>query len=109
MYQYPKASATTFEYIQEVFRLNSMKNKIVFILGDFNDNLLVSNSKVSNIIKSLKLTPIIDKPTSYANILNCIRSCYFILLYIYSCNFGPQEIVDHDLISVTVNISNPKR
>ncbi len=56
MYRHPKASATAFEYIQDMFRLISMKNKTFFILGDFNDNLLVGNSKLSKIIQSNKLT-----------------------------------------------------
>ncbi len=62
MYRHPKASATTCEYIEDVFRLISTKNKTCFILEDFNDYLLVSNGKTS-IIKDNKLTQIIDKQT----------------------------------------------
>lgn len=111
MYRHPKASATTFEYIQDMFRLISTKNKTLFILGDFNDNLLASNSRISKIIKGNKLTQIIDKatritPTSSTLLDLAITNKPDTVCF---CDVVPQEIADHDLISVMINISKPKR
>ncbi len=110
MYRHPKASATAFEYIQEVFRLISMKNKTFFILGDFSDNLL-GDSKISKIIKSNKLTQIIDKPTRVTPTSSTLLDPVITNKpdTIYSCDVVPQEVADHDLISITVDICKPKR
>ncbi len=62
MYRHPKGLAVTFDCIEDVFRLLSVRGKAIFILGDFNDNLLLSNNKLGKIIKN-KLTQIIDRPT----------------------------------------------
>lgn len=50
-----------------MFNLISSKNKTFFILGDFINNLLAGKSRISRIIKSNKLTQIIDKPTRVAS------------------------------------------
>ncbi len=63
IYRHPKAPVATFDYIQEIFRVVSLKNKALFILGDFNDNVLANDNKIIKIIKNNKLTQIIDKPT----------------------------------------------
>ena len=111
MYRHPKASATTFEYIQDVFKLISMKNKTFFILDDFNESLLVGNSKISKIIKTNKPIQVIDKPTrvtpTSSTLLNLIITNKPDT--IYSCDVVPQEVADHDLISIAVDICKPKR
>ncbi len=110
MYRYPKVSATAFVYIEDVFRLISMKNKTLFIFEDFNDHLFVGNSKISNIIKSNKLTQIIDKPKGVTPtsltlldlvITNKTENIYF-------CDVQ-QETADNDLIGIPVKIRKPKR
>ena len=63
IYRHPKAPVATFDYIQEIFRVVSLKNKALFILGDFNDNVLANDNKIIKIIKNNKFTQIIDKPT----------------------------------------------
>ena len=111
MYRHPKASATAFECIQDVFRLISMKNKTFFILGDFNENLLVGNSKMSKIIKSNKLTQVIDKPTRITPTSSTLLDLVITNKpdTIYSCDVVPQEVANHDLISIAVDICKPKR
>ncbi len=88
-----------------------MKNKALFILGDFNDNVLTKDNKIVKIIKNNKLTQIIDKPTrvtptsstlldlTITNKPGAIRTSDVVL----------QDIADHVLISITVDVSKPKR
>lgn len=111
IYRHPKAPVATFDYIQDTFRVVSLKNKALFILGDFNDNVLANDNKIVKIIKNNKLTQIIDKPTrvtptsstlldlAITNKPDAIRTCDVVL----------QDIADHDLISMTVDVSKPKR
>ncbi len=108
-YRHPKAPASAFEYIQDMFRLIYTRNKTFFILGDFNDNLLVGKNKISKIIKSNKLTQITDKPTR-------VTSTSSTLLDLATANrpdtvsswdVVPQEVADHDLISIVMDIRTP--
>ncbi len=39
VYRHPKAHVETFAYISDVFTLVCLKNKPLYILGDFNDDL----------------------------------------------------------------------
>ena len=111
IYRHPKASATTFDYIQDVFRLISMKNKTFLSLGDFNDNLLVSNNKISRIIKNNKLTQIIGKPTRITPTSSTLLDLVITNKPDTICSWDviPHEIADHDLISVAIDVSKPKR
>ncbi len=88
-----------------------MKTKTFFILSDFNDNLLVGVSRISKIIKSNKLTQIIDKPTRVTPTSSALLDIVITNKpdTIYSCDVVPQEVADHDLISITVDICKPKR
>ncbi len=61
MYRHPKATVATFDCIQDISRAVIVKSKSLFILGDFNDNLLVIDNKVTKIIKNNDLTQMIDK------------------------------------------------
>ena len=111
MYRHPKAPVATFGYIQDVLRMICMRNKASFILGDFNDNLFANDNKLNKIIKNNKLTQIINKPTR----ITATSSTLLDLVItnkpdiINSWDVVPQEIGDHDLISITVNITKPKR
>ncbi len=51
VYRHPKALATSFDYIQDIFRMVCLRDKSVFILGDFNDDLITMGNKISKIIK----------------------------------------------------------
>ncbi len=111
IYCHPKAPVATFEYIQDVFRTTSMKNKALFILGYFNDNLLGDDNKMTKIIRNNKLTQIIDKPTRVTPTSSTLLDLAITNKpdAIHTCNVVLQEIADHDLISITVNVSKPKR
>ncbi len=51
VYQHPKAPGTSFNYIQEMFKTLCLKNKAFNVLGDFNDNLLVYDNKMTKLKK----------------------------------------------------------
>lgn len=111
MYRHPKASAAVFEYIQDVFRSISMKNKTFSVLGDFIDKFLVIDSNISKILKSNLLTQVTDKPvrvtppsSTLLNLVNTDKADT-----IPSCDVVPHEVTDHDLISIILGISKPKR
>ncbi len=40
-YRHPKAPVVSFEYVRDVLRQLCFSKKFFFVLGDFNDNLLV--------------------------------------------------------------------
>ena len=111
MYRHPKALAGTFDYIEDIFRSMSVRGKPVFILGDFNDNLFLKGNKLSKIIKSYKLTQIIDKPTritpASATLLDLVITNKPEM--ILSHDVVPQVVADHELVSINVDISKPKR
>ena len=111
VYRHPHALNDSFDYILDIFRSMCLKNKPVFILGDFNDDLLTGNSKLEKIFKSIKLHQIIDKPTrvtsTTASLLDVIITNK--LDMVIQSDVFPCEIADHDLISVKINISKPKR
>ena len=63
MYRHPHASNDTFDHIFECFRAACLKKKAIYVLGDLNDDLMVSSAKISNIVKITKLWQLIEKPT----------------------------------------------
>ncbi len=109
IYWDPKAPATSFDYIQDTFRTVSLRKKNVLILGDHNDDLLSNNSKLSRILKNNKLTQVIDKPTRVTP-----TSAILLDVTITNKNYiiTTHDVIPHvitDLISVTVNVTKPKR
>ncbi len=111
MYRHPKAPVTVFSYIQDVFKSISMKNKLTFIVGDFNDDFLSNTNKMDRIIKSVKMTQMVDKATRVTPTSSTLLDLFITntSTSIISCDVLPIEIADHDLISVQVDISKPKR
>ena len=64
VYRHPKADVTSYAYITDLFNNMILRNKPIFIFGDFNDNILcVGNNNMSKLVKNLKLFQVIDKPT----------------------------------------------
>ncbi len=108
---YPKALTISFDYIEEVLRLMSVRKMSLFILGDFNENLLLGGNKLSRLIRNNKLTQIIDKPTritsTSATLLDLIITNNPDI--VLNHDVVPQVIADHDLISVQINVNKPKR
>ena len=80
-------------------------------MGDINDDLFVSNSKLKKIIKTCNVSQIIDKPTriteNSATLLDVIitNNPHIVV----SSEVIPCPIADHELVSVTLNLSKPKR
>ncbi len=111
MYRHPNTPSVVFDYIQAVLRTICMKNKTVYVLGDFNDNLFASNNKMNNIINKNKLTQLVNKPTRVTSTSSTL--IYFIITNkpdaVSSCDVLPQETADHNLISIVVDVSKPKR
>ena len=48
LYRHPKALAHSFDYIHNVLRNIFLRNKPCYLLGDFNDNLLLENNKLTH-------------------------------------------------------------
>ena len=57
VYRHPKALAISFEYIEDVFRMICLRDKGVFILGDFNDDMMITGNTISMIIKKQPVDP----------------------------------------------------
>lgn len=111
VYRHPKAPITSFNYIQDVFNIILLKNKALYVLGDFNDNLLAKDNKMTKIIKSSKLTQLVDKPTRITNTSSTLLDLAITNKpgAVLSCDVVPQEIADHDLTGITVDVSKPKK
>ena len=63
IYRHPKALSNSFDYILSLLKEICMKNKPVFVFGDVNDDLLQQQAKLHKIIKIMKLSQVIEKPT----------------------------------------------
>ena len=111
VYRHPKALVTSYDYIEEVFKMICLRNKKVFILGDFNDNILDKGNKLSKIIKTNNLTQMIEVPTrttsTSATLLDLIITNE--PQVVLSHDVVPQVIADHDLISAVINIRKPRK
>ena len=111
IYRQPKSHVVSFQYIQDIFRQLCVRKKIFYVLGDFNNDILSKGNKMSGIIKSSKLTQLLDKPTrvtpTSATLLDLVVTNRVDLVLFKSV--VPQVIADHDLISIKVNIRKPKR
>ncbi len=110
-YRHPNTLSVVFEYIQDVLKTICMKNKAVYVLGDFNDNLFANNNEINNVIKNNKLTQLFRKATRVTPTSSTIVDLIVINKpdAVSSCDVVPKEIADHDLISIVVDISKPKR
>lgn len=111
IYRHPHASVATFNHLLDVFRIICLRNKPVFILGDLNDNLLSPDNKLGKIIKNMKLSQLIDKPTritpNSSTLLDVIITNKIDI--VINSDVVPGTIADHDLITITINVSKPKR
>lgn len=110
LYRHPKSNPDTFQYISDVMSFIRLRKKAFYVLGDFNDNLLSKNNKMSKILTSTKLEQLITKPTritpNSATLLDLIitNNADSVL----QTDTTPQLVADHDLISVTINLRKPK-
>ncbi len=111
VYRHPKGLPPSFGYIKEVFKVVCLRGKSVFILGYFNDDILIKGNTISKIIRDNKLTQIIDKPTRTIS-----HSAIVLDLIItnkpevvISHDVVPQVIADHDLASVVIDVRKPRK
>ena len=87
-----------------------LKNKALFILGDFNDDYLKTGNHLGKICKSLDLKQIIEKPT---RITQHSRTLLDLIIannvdMIVQSDVIPSPIADHEVTSLLINIRKPK-
>ena len=88
----------------------SMRNKPLFVMGDLNEDLLVAN-RLDRIIGNCNLKQLITKPT---RITDTSKTLLDVIItnntdMVIKSDVYPCEIADHELISMEINISKPKR
>ncbi|XP_068229711.1 uncharacterized protein [Palaemon carinicauda] len=111
VYRHPKAAVTSFNYISDVFKEVILRNKPIFIYGDFNDDLLKKENKLGKLIKNLRFDQIVDKPTritsTSASLIDLVitNSKYMIR----KSEVTPSSIADHENILTLLNVRKPKR
>lgn len=110
IYRHPRASSDSFQYLADPLRHMNLRGRPLYVLGDLNDNLLAANSKLLKIIDSCKLHQQIKTPTRItaqsSTLLDVIRASN--LDSVVSSDTLPAPIADHDMVTVTINISKPK-
>ncbi len=87
-----------------------LKHKALYVLGDFNDNLLDKDNKMTKLIKASKLTQLVNKPTRITHTSSALLDLIITNKPsdVLSCDVVPQEVADHDLTGITVNVTKPK-
>ena len=110
-YRHPKANASSFNYILDSFKNVILRDKPIFILGDFNDDLCKTDNKMNKFVSNLKLHQLITKPTRITS-----DSATLIDLFITNCkemvlesDVIPSPVGDHEAILVSLNLRKPKK
>ncbi len=88
-----------------------LRNKRLYVLADLNENLLSSGNRLKAILSAIRLHQTVDKPTRVtpqsATLLDITATKNYDT--VIHKDVIPNIIADHDLITVTVNITKPKR
>ena len=111
IYRHPKTHVTSFEHISDCFKSIILRNKPVFIFGDFNDDLFKVDNKMNKLIKNLKLHQLIDTPTRITSSSKSLIDLFITNskgMVIHS-DAIPSPVADHEAISVSLNLRKPKR
>ena len=111
VYRHPHANVDSFTYLSDVFKSICLRNKSIFVLGDFNDDLLCTENKLGKIFRNLKLNQMIDRPTRvtpHSRTLLDLTITNKPEMIVHS-DVVPETIADHDLISIQIDIKKPKR
>lgn len=111
VYRHPKAPAASFNYISESFKNMILRNKPIFIFGDFNDDLLKNDNKMNKLVSSLKLHQLINIPTRITPNSKSLIDLFITNkkeMVIHS-DVIPSIVADHEAITVSVNLRKPKR
>ena len=104
VYRHPKAKVSSFTYLSEVFKLMCLKNKPIFIVGDFNDDLFMRGNNVTKIISNLNLKQVIDKPTR----ITPFSSTLLDLLITNKKDMIVSSIADHEMLLIVLDIVKPR-
>ena len=104
LYRHPKPLTQTYDYISDLIKHVSLKDKPFYILGDFNDNILCDSSKMRQIISNAKLTQVISKPTR----ITPTSATLIDLIITNKSQSILHSVADHELITVTVNFKKTK-
>ncbi len=110
LYRHPKGSANSFDYIENMLHTASNQSKSLYVLGDFNDNMLLQNkigkNKIAKIIERLHLSQMIKEPTRITD--NSATLIDLIITNekstILETEVTPSSFADHHDISCVINI-----
>ena len=110
VYRHPKALVESFTYLSNVFRNILLKSKPIFVMGDFNDDLLNKGNNLNKIIRNFNLKQVIDKPTRITrNSTTLLDVCLTNNAeMIIKSDVEPSCVADHEVISIVINIHKPK-
>ena len=111
VYRHPKAPVTSFNYISDIFKEIILRNKPIFIYGDFNDDLLKKDNKMGKLVKNLSLDQIVDKPTRVTSMLASLIDLVITnaKYMIKKSEVAPSTIADHETILTLLSIRKPKK
>ena len=109
VYRHPRATVESFDYLSNIFRNMCLRNQSILIMGDFNDNILVPNSKIMNISLALHVHQLVNITTR----ITATSSTWIDLIFtnenfvfksdVISCPVG-----DHELLTVTIDVAREK-
>ncbi len=111
IYRHPHAYSNSYDYIAHVFNFIRLRNNSFYVFGDFDCNFLTRNNMMEQIIKSTKLIQLIDTPT----ISTSLTATLWDIIVTNSPDLALHHdvvacpIADYDLITVTLDITKPKR
>ena len=109
MYRHPKAPTESFNYITESLRNIMLRNKPMFVFGDFNDDILKRDNKMSKLINNLKLDQLINTPTRITSNSSSLTDLVITSnkKMVNHLQVIASPVADHEAVSVSLNISKP--
>ena len=110
VYRHPKALVASFTYLSDVFRNILLRKKPIFIMGDFNDDLLAKGNNLNRVARNLNLKQVIDKPTRITRNSSTLLDVVLTnkVEMILKSDVEPSNVADHEIISIVINILKPK-
>jgi len=108
IYRPPSSKVISFQHIEEILKTLLLRNKPIYCLGDFNNNILddAQNKKHMNkIIKRLHLTQLIQQPTRKKSLLDLIITNNEKAIVSVIQQPG---IADHEQVSCTIDLKIKK-
>ncbi len=109
--RHPTSTQETFDYLNEILKNMCLKNKGLYLLDNLNYNLLSSGNRLKAILNANRLHQIVDKHTRVTPQSAALLDIIAMNKYdaVIHKDVIPNAIADHDLITVIVNITKPKR